>query len=95
MSALFAALVLVATAIVSPQAIGADDDKVYLVTYAKFKPGKAPLALQIIRELFQPVDKKIGRRVLRFDYVTEDWDHIVIFRSTLRAWTRFLLARNG
>jgi hypothetical protein len=103
-SALFAALVLVATAIVSPQAIGADDDKVYLVTYAKFKPGKAPLALQIIRERFQPVDKRIGRRVLPFDYVTGDWDHIVYFPFDLARmdtipsgdeWMKALAAQEG
>jgi hypothetical protein len=60
-------------------AFAADGDQVYLVLYAKFKPGKAPEALKIIRDHFFAVDKKIGRKTIPFDFVTGDWDHIVYF----------------
>src|SRR5689334_23145736 len=60
-------------------AIAADGDQAYLVLYAKFKPGKAPEALKIIREHFFPVDKKIGRKSIPFDFSTGEWDHVVYF----------------
>lgn len=55
------------------------DDQIYLVAYSKFKTGKAPEALKIIREHFFPIDKKIGRQSIPFDFVTGEWDHIVYF----------------
>ena len=57
----------------------ADDEQTYLVAYAKFKPGKAPEAIKIIHEHFWPVDKKVGRKAIPFDYTTGEWDHIVYF----------------
>jgi len=57
----------------------ADGEQTYLVAYAKFKPGKAPEALKIIHEHFWPVDKKVGRKAIPFDYTTGEWDHIVYF----------------
>jgi hypothetical protein len=72
-------LLLLVTVAVQSSAPGADTDKVYLVAYAKFKAGKAPEALKIIHEHFHEVDKSIGRRVLPFDYVTGEWDHVVYF----------------
>ena len=60
---------LAATALTSP-AIGADGGQVYFVIQVKFKPGKAPEALKIVHERFHKVDKKIGREVLPFDFVT-------------------------
>src|SRR5215831_13396686 len=57
----------------------AADEQAYVVFYAKFKPGKAPEALKIIHEHFWPVDKKVGRQAIPFDYTTGEWDHIVYF----------------
>jgi len=57
----------------------ADTDKVYLVLAVKFKPGKAPEALNIIHEHFHTVDHTVGRRVIPFDYQTGEWDHVVYF----------------
>ncbi|HTO44379.1 MAG TPA: hypothetical protein VML56_09895 [Burkholderiales bacterium] len=60
-------------------AMAADTEQAYVVFYAKFKPGKAPEALKIIHEHFWPVDKKVGRKAIPFDFVTGEWDHIVYF----------------
>jgi hypothetical protein len=96
-------LAAVAVTVPSP-ALGADTDKVYLVAYAKFKSGKAPEALKIIRDHFQKVDKSIGRRVIPFDYVTGEWDHVVYFPfDTARMdtvpsgseWMKALAAQEG
>jgi len=56
-----------------PSAFAADSEQAYLVLYAKFKPGKAPEALKIIHEHFWPVDKKVGRQAIPFDYTTGEW----------------------
>jgi len=60
-------------------ALAADVEQTYLVAYAKFKPGKAPEALKIIHEHFWPVDRKVGRKAIPFDFVTGEWDHVVYF----------------
>jgi hypothetical protein len=60
-------------------AFAADGEQTYLVVYAKFKPGKAPEALKIIHEHFWPVDKKVGRKAIPFDFMTGEWDHVVYF----------------
>ena len=94
---------LVVAAGTSP-AISADDQQVYLVTYTKFKPGRAREALKIIHERFQPVDRRIGRKVLPFDYITGEWDHIVYFPYDLarmdtippgKEWMKGLAAQEG
>lgn len=94
---------LAAVAMTSP-AIGADGEQVDLVMQIKFKPGKAPEALSIIREHFQSVDKRIGRKVLPFDFVTGEWDHVVFFPYDLargdtvpsgEAWMKALAAQEG
>ena len=51
----------------------------YTVSYTKFKPGMVDEARKIIYEHFWPVDREIGRRVIPFDYVTGEWDHVVYF----------------
>ena len=71
-------LALAAWSMVMP-ALAADGEQTYLVLYAKFKPGKTPEALKIIHEHFWPVDKKVGRKSIPFDFVTGEWDHIVYF----------------
>jgi hypothetical protein len=76
---LLAVVTAVTSIVIAPLAVSADDVQVYLVEYAKFKPGKAPEALRIIHEHFHRVDAAIGRKVLPFDYVTGEWDHIVYF----------------
>jgi hypothetical protein len=60
-------------------AFAADAEQTYLVAYAKFKPGKAPEALKIIHEHFWPVDRKVGRKAIPFDFMTGEWDHVVYF----------------
>jgi len=45
----------------------------------KFKAGKAEEALKIIHDHFQKVDKAIGRKVIPFEYLTGEWDHVVYF----------------
>jgi hypothetical protein len=47
--------------------------------YTKFKPSCALRALEITHDHFGPVDKKIGRNVLVFDFRTGEWDQIVYF----------------
>ena len=59
--------------------LAADGEQTYLVAYAKFKPGKAPEALKIIHEHFWPVDRKVGRKAIPFDFMTGEWDHVVYF----------------
>jgi hypothetical protein len=98
-------VLLAAAAIGHPSpAQAADTDKVYLVMYAKFKPGKAPEALKIIHDHFHKVDMTIGRRVIPFDYVTGEWDHVVHFPfDTARMdtvppgaeWMKALAAQEG
>ena len=51
----------------------------YVVSYTKFKAGKADEARKIIYEHFWPIDKVIGRDVIPFDTMTGEWDHIVYF----------------
>lgn len=94
---------LAAVALMSP-AMAADGEQVYLVMQIKFKPGKAPEALSIIRDHFQRVDKRIGRKVLPFDFVTGEWDHIVFFPYDLargdtvpsgEEWMKALAAQEG
>ena len=94
---------LAASALTSP-AIGADGGQVYLVIQVKFKPGKAPEALKIVHERFHMVDKKIGRKVLPFDFVTGEWDHVVYFPYDLargdtipsgKQWMEALAAQEG
>jgi hypothetical protein len=75
----------------------ADTDKVYMVLSAKFKPGKAPEALKMIREHFHKVDKTVGRRVIPFDQ-TGEWDHVVYFPydavrgDTIPSWAEWMKA---
>lgn len=71
-------LVFLASCILS-SVLAADGEQTYLVAYAKFKPGKAPEAIKIIHEHFWPVDKKVGRQAIPFDYATGEWDHVVYF----------------
>lgn len=94
---------LAAVAVMSP-AIGADAEQVYLVMQIKFKPGKAPEAMTIIHEHFQTVDRRIGRKVLPFDFVTGEWDHVVYFPYDLargdtipsgEQWMKALAAQEG
>jgi hypothetical protein len=82
---------------------GADTDKVYMVLSAKFKPGKAPEALKMIREHFLKVDKAVGRRVIPFDQ-TGEWDHVVYFPydpvrgdtiPSMAEWMKALAAQEG
>jgi len=61
------------------QLFAADEEQVYLAAYAKYKPGKAVEAIKMIHEHFFPVDRKIGRKSIPFDYTTGEWDHIVYF----------------
>lgn len=77
-SALLFAATLLSVALLAPLSAVAQE-QVYLVLYAKFKPGKAPEAIRIIREHFVPVDMKIGRKPIPFDFMTGDWDHVVFF----------------
>ena len=72
------ALLLLASCMFS-SAFAADGEQAYMVAYAKFKPGKAPEALKIIHEHFWPIDKKVGRKAIPFDFVTGEWDHVVYF----------------
>jgi hypothetical protein len=74
-----AALVAIVACSTHTRVRAADTDKVYLVIAAKFKPGKAPEALNIIHEHFHKVDQTVGRRVIPFDYQTGEWDHVVYF----------------
>ena len=46
-----------------PSAFAADEQS-YLVLYEKFKPGKAPEGIKMIKEHFIPTDKKVGRKVI-------------------------------
>lgn len=95
---LLAALAALFTMLVPGAATAADGDKVYLVIAAKFKPGKAPEALAIIRERFFPVDKAIGRKPIAFDYMTGEWDHVVYFPfdpvkgDTIPGWDTWMKA---
>jgi hypothetical protein len=47
--------------------------------HTKFKPSCALRALEITHEHFGPVDKKVGRNVIVFDFRTGEWDQIVYF----------------
>lgn len=94
---------LAAVAVTSP-AMAAEGEQVYLVMQIKFKPGKAPEALSIIHEHFQSVDKRIGRKVLPFDFTTGEWDHVVYFPYDLargdtipsrETWMKALAAQEG
>ena len=62
-----------------PLAFADDTNQTYLALYEKFKPGKAPEGIKIIKEHFIPVDRKIGRKVIPFNFATGDWDHIAFF----------------
>ena len=61
------------------QATAAEGDKVYVVLAVKFKPGKAPEALAIVRGHVFPGDRTIGRNPIPFDFMTGEWDHVVYF----------------
>ena len=65
--------------------LGAESKKVswYQAWYFKFKPGKADEALKIIQDHFVEVDKKIGRKVIPFNFQSGEWDHVVFFPSVL------------
>lgn len=51
----------------------------YQVLYARFKPGAAAEARQIILENFFPAEREIGREVLYFEGATGEWDFIGYF----------------
>jgi hypothetical protein len=54
----------------------------YEALYTKFKPSCGLRAIEITHQHFGPVDKKIGRNVLVFDFRTGEWDQIVYFPVT-------------
>src|SRR5262245_9641886 len=72
-------VVLLLASCIFSSAFAADGEQTYLVYYAKFTPGKAQEALKIIHEHFWPIDRKVGRKAIPFDFVTGEWDHIVYF----------------
>ena len=97
--ATLSALLLALVAISAQTPVGAaDSDKVYLAMAAKFKTGRAPEALKMIREHFHKVDKTVGRRVIAFDYQTGEWDHVVYFPfdpvrwDTVPSWADWMKA---
>ena len=53
--------------------------KYYSVGFTKFKKGKMERGIEIIQKYYWPVDQKIGRNVMPFDFMTGEWDHIVFF----------------
>ena len=55
------------------------DAKYYLVSYTKFKEGKKQEGMEIIQKYFWKADREIKRKVLPFDFITGEWDHIVFF----------------
>ena len=55
------------------------DAKYYLVSYTKFKEGKKQEGMEIIQKYFWQADREINRKVLPFDFITGEWDHIVFF----------------
>jgi hypothetical protein len=42
-------------------------------------PGLKPKDKKIIQKYFWKADKEINRKVLPFDFITGEWDHIVFF----------------
>src|SRR5215475_8940327 len=78
-AALRAALgIAVLVVMVVPSAF-ADEEQSYLVLYEKFKPGKAPEGIKLIKEHFIPTDKKVGRKVIPFFFNTGEWDTVAFF----------------
>ena len=63
----------------SAQAADGGQASWYQAISFKFKAGKAEEALKIIHDHFQKVDKAIGRKVIPFEYLTGEWDHVVYF----------------
>jgi len=57
----------------------ADEEQSYLVLYEKFKPGKAPEGIKMIKEHFIPTDRKVGRKVIPFFFDTGEWDAVAFF----------------
>ena len=51
----------------------------YLVTYYRFKPGKAAEARDILYDHFIPTDRAAGREVANYDTRIGDWHHIAFF----------------
>ena len=65
-------------AMLLPSAFAADEQS-YLVLYEKFKPGKAPEGIKMIKEHFIPTDRKVGRKVIPFFFDTGEWDAVAFF----------------
>jgi hypothetical protein len=76
---LVAVLLLTSTAPRSARAVDGGQASWYQAISFKFKAGKAEEALKIIHDHFQKVDKSIGRKVIPFEYLTGEWDHVVYF----------------
>jgi len=62
-----------------PKAEMRQDVDYYVVSYTKFKHGMGDEAMRLIYDHFWPIDKAIGRKVIPFDAMTGEWDHIVYF----------------
>ena len=68
------AVALVALAIqLSAEAAENPNTSWYQVVSFRFKPEKTTEALQIIHEHFHGVEKAIGRKLMPFDYTTDEW----------------------
>jgi hypothetical protein len=76
---LVAVSLLTSTILRSAQAAEGAQASWYQAISFKFKTGKAEEALKIIHDHFQKVDKAIGRKVIPFEYLTGEWDHVVYF----------------
>ena len=72
-------LVLPAAAQELPKAEKRENTKYYQANLVKFKAGKADEAYGYIYDHFVPVDKKIGRKIISFDFQSGNWDHVVYF----------------
>jgi len=73
-----AGIAILLLAMLTPSAF-ADEEQSYLVLYEKFKPGKAPEGIKMIKEHFIPTDKKVGRKVIPFFFNTGEWDAVAFF----------------
>ncbi len=51
----------------------------YLVSFQKYKPGRAAEAHDYINNHFVPVDRKVGRKTIEFNFQSGEWDHIAFF----------------